>query len=143
MGTGTHILRRCWYFRLDFNLIIGYNRSMYSKCLWSCIEFFDPTLHTYWDRKYFGLSCKKDAMKSWYVATSKKVNFKNQVLLFLNGHKHGLRMPGEEIVFTAWPKMNSHSQIFRYGRSLYCLPHQSKFSDFFDLCLHWVSVVCG
>ena len=30
--------------------------------------------------------------------------------------------------------------IFRYGRSIFCLPHQS---NFFDLCLHWVSVVRG
>ena len=36
---------------------------------------------------------------------------------------------------------NSHSQIFRYGRSIFCLPHRPKFSDFFDLCFHWVSVV--
>ena len=34
-----------------------------------------------------------------------------------------------------------HSKIFRYGRSILCLPHQPKISDFFDLCLHWVSVV--
>ena len=56
-------------------------------------------------------------------------------------YKHGLRTPGEEIAFTAQPKINSHSQILRYGRSIFCLPHRPKFSDFFDLCLHWVSVV--
>ena len=28
-------------------------------------------------------------------------------------------------------------------RSIFCLPHQPKFSDFSDLCLHWVSVVRG
>ena len=39
------------------------------------------------------------------------------------------------------PSLHSHSQIFRYGRSIFCLPHQPKFSDIFDLCLHWVSVV--
>ena len=50
--------------------------------------------------------------------------------------------PGEEIAFTARQKIHSHSQIFRYGRSIFCLPHRLKFSDFFDLCLHWVSVVC-
>ena len=50
---------------------------------------------------------------------------------------------GEEIAFTAWPKIHSYSQIFRYGRSIFCLPHRPKFSDFFDLCLHWVSVVRG
>ena len=54
---------------------------------------------------------------------------------------HGLRTLGEEIDFTARPKIHSHSQIFRYGRSIFCLPHRPKFSDFFDLCLHWVSVV--
>ena len=55
---------------------------------------------------------------------------------------HGLlRMPGEEIAFTAWPKINSHSQIYRYGQSIFCLPHRPKFSCLFDLCLHWVSVV--
>ena len=51
----------------------------------------------------------------------------------LNIHNHGLRTPGEEIAITAWPKIHSQSQIFRYGRSIFCLPHQPKFSDFFDL----------
>ena len=45
------------------------------------------------------------------------------------------------IAFTAWPKIHSHPQIFRYGGSIFCLPHWPKFSDFFDLCLHWASVV--
>ena len=54
---------------------------------------------------------------------------------------HGLRTPSEEIAFTAQPKIKSQSQIFRYGRSKFCLPQRPKFSDFFDLCLHWVSVV--
>ena len=35
----------------------------------------------------------------------------------------------------------SQPQIFRYGQSIFCLPHRPKFSDFFDLFLHWVSVV--
>ena len=48
---------------------------------------------------------------------------------------HGLRTPGEEMVITAWPKINSQSQIFRYGQSIFCLPHQPKFLYFFDLCL--------
>ena len=54
---------------------------------------------------------------------------------------HRLRTPGEEIAFTEQPKIHSHSQIFSYGRSIFCLPHRPKFPDFFDLCLHWVSVV--
>ena len=46
-----------------------------------------------------------------------------------------------EIASTAQPKIQSQSQIFSYGRSIFCLPHGPKISDFFDLCLHWVSVV--
>ena len=36
-------------------------------------------------------------------------------------HTHRL-MLGEEIVFTARPKINSHFQILRWGRSVFCLP---------------------
>ena len=54
---------------------------------------------------------------------------------------HGLRTPREEITCTARPKIHSHSQIFRYGRSIFCLPHRPNFSDIFDFYLHWVSVV--
>ena len=57
--------------------------------------------------------------------------------------RHGLRTPREEIAFTARPKIQSQSQIFRYGRSIFCLPHQPNFSHIVDLCLHWVSVVRG
>ena len=46
-----------------------------------------------------------------------------------------------QIAFTARPKIKSQSQIYRYGRSIFCLPHRPKISGFFDLCLHWVSVV--
>ena len=58
-----------------------------------------------------------------------------------NGLNHGLRTPREEIAFTSRPKIQSQSQIFRYGGSIFCLPHRPNFSDIFDLCLHWVSVV--
>ena len=54
---------------------------------------------------------------------------------------HGLQTPREEIAFTARPKIQSQSQIYRYGRSIFCLPHRPKFSDIFDFCLHCVSVV--
>jgi hypothetical protein len=54
---------------------------------------------------------------------------------------HGLRTPSEDISFTARPKIQSQSQIIRYGQSIFCLPHRPNFSDIFDLCLHWVSVV--
>ena len=72
--------------------------------------------------------------------------FKLSVLDFthsttLNTLYHGLRTPREEIAFTARPKIHSHSQIIKYGQSIRCLPHWPNFSDIFDLCLHWVSVV--
>ena len=52
---------------------------------------------------------------------------------------YGLQTPREK--FTAWPKIQSQSQIFRYGRSMFCLPHRPNFSDIFDLSFHWVCVV--
>ena len=60
---------------------------------------------------------------------------------FFLSSTHGLRTPGEEIAFTARPKIHSNSQIFRYSRSIFCLPHRPKFSGFFDLCLHWVYLI--
>ena len=41
--------------------------------------------------------------------------------------QHGLRTPGEEIAFTARPKINSQSQIFRYSQRVFCLPHRPIF----------------
>ena len=71
----------------------------------------------------------------------KILSAKFRMQLLKQGKNHGLRTPREEITFTARPKIHSHSQIYRYGRSIFCLPQRPKFSDIFDLCLHWVSVV--
>ena len=46
-------------------------------------------------------------------------------------------------VLTVRPKSQSQSQIFRYDQSISCLPHRPNFSDIFDSCLNWVSVVHG
>ena len=54
---------------------------------------------------------------------------------------NGLRTPGEAIALDARPKIKSQSQIYRYGRSIFCLSHRPKISGLFDLCRHWVSVV--
>ena len=62
-------------------------------------------------------------------------------LLRTMGGCHGLRTPREGIAFTARPKIQSQSQIFRYGWSIFCLPHRPNFSDIFNLCLHWMSIV--
>ena len=43
-----------------------------------------------------------------------------------------------------WPSLHGRNftpKIFRYSRSIFCLPHRPNFSDIFDLCLHWVSIV--
>ena len=72
--------------------------------------------------------------------TLAKFEMAKQITIFdCNGH--GLRTPREEIDFTARPKIQSQSQIFWYGGSIFCLPQRPNFSDIFDLCLHWVSVV--
>ena len=78
-----------------------------------------------------------------YCSCGSLNGFKGTLLSFLIKTNHGLRTLGEEIAFTARPKIKSQSQIFRYGRSIFCLPHWPNFSDIFDLCLHWVSVVRG
>ena len=77
---------------------------------------------------------------SWFIW------FQEFHLVFLFGilnkfQTHGLETPREEIAFTARSKIQSQSQIFRYGQSIFCLPHQPNFSSIFDLCLHLVSVV--
>ena len=59
----------------------------------------------------------------------------------ISSQYHRLRTLRQQIAFTAQPKIQSQSQIFRYGGSIFCLPHQPIFLDIFDLCLHWVSVV--
>ena len=79
----------------------------------------------------------------WQIFRMTNIQCVLKIIAWLYGHKHGLRKPREEIAFTARPKIHSHSQIFRYGGSIFCLPHRPIFSDILDLCLHWVSVVRG
>ena len=54
---------------------------------------------------------------------------------------HGLRTPREEIAFTTRPKIHSHSQILGTAKAYFVCHIGPNFSDIFDLCLHWVSVV--
>ena len=63
----------------------------------------------------------------------------NRYMQYITDYGH----PERKIAFTTEPKIQSQSQIFRYVRSIFCLSHRPNFSDFFDLCLHWVSVVRG
>ena len=57
--------------------------------------------------------------------------------------RQGLWTTREKIVVNARPKIQSQSQIFRYGQSIFCLLRWHNFLDIFDLCLHWLSVVRG
>ena len=54
----------------------------------------------------------------------------------VNTFGYRLWKSSEEIVITARPKIKSQYQIFRYSRSMFCLPHQPKISDLFDL---WIN----
>jgi hypothetical protein len=74
-------------------------------------------------------------VRSWFKSWVFLFTFQAYIL------PHGLRTPREEIAITARPKIQSQSQIFRYGRSIFCLPHRPNFSDIFDSCLQWVCVV--
>ena len=76
-------------------------------------------------------------MKTYFYCRKQNTSFESP-----HHMNHGIPTPGEEIAFTtARPKIKSQSQIIRYCQSIFCLPHWPKFSDFFDLCLHWVSLV--
>ena len=48
---------------------------------------------------------------------------KNALSFFVSQYYRCRRQCGEEITFTARPKINSNSQTFMYGRSIFCLPH--------------------
>ena len=52
---------------------------------------------------------------------------------------HWLWTPREDSLPCTAEKIQSQSQIFRYGQSIFCLPHRPIFSDFIALWLHWVS----
>ena len=79
----------------------------------------------------------------WILVGKQYIGNLTMTIFYSFGLPHGLRTPREDIAFTAQPKIQSQSQIFRYNRSIFCLPHLPKFSDVFDLCLYWVSVGCG
>ena len=56
----------------------------------------------------------------WYQIIPNYSKFSNTRTTWVNyREKHGLWKPGEEFTFTTGPKIHSHSQIFRYGRSIF------------------------
>ena len=54
---------------------------------------------------------------------------------------HGLRTPGEEIAFTARPKFTPTPKFLGTAEAYFVCHIGPSFQNFFDLCLHWVSVV--
>ena len=55
--------------------------------------------------------------------------------------EHGLRMPERGNCLDCTVEKQVPFPNFRHFRSIFCLPLMSTFSDFFDLCLHWLSIV--
>ena len=95
-----------------------------------------------WGEHYSKKKCYKPIIPSKHIKRASAVyRPAGNLTLFLLWSNHGLRTPREEIAFTARPNIQSQSQIFRYGQSIFCLPHWPHFSDIFYLCLNWVSVV--
>ena len=122
-----------WIFRLGLSWISNLKRTLPCNCS-SSMNHLSPA----------GGFPPRDSHRSRTTLPAVTCRFfcnENIKLVYLL--RHGLRTPREEIAFTAQPKIHSHSQIFRYGQSICCLPHRPNFSDIFDICLHWVSVVCA
>ena len=95
-----------------------------------------PTVQHWW----FGRQQVRHLQGSEFVQPKTFHDSKNYLIV---STVHGLRTPSEEIAFPAQPKIKSQSQIFQYRQSIFCLPHRSKISDFFDLYLYWLQVVRG
>ena len=91
---------------------------------------------------WLGKKCVETKKEKYLTVSAKfcKV-FPDRLMIFFLPHRTRTRTPREEIAFSARQKIHSHSQIFRYGRCIFCLPHRPNFSDIFDLCLHWVSTL--
>ena len=126
--------RRRWQWQVSRKCVWVWGKVIYTKyskhCLYTVAHTIDcvcSKINNSWFNPWFSFyfSCLYPAPFYWMV----------YVLA------HGLRTPREEKAFTARPKIHSHSQIFRYGQSIFCLPLRPNFSDIFDFCLHWVSVV--
>ena len=77
-----------------------------------------------------------------YFNTFKMQNFTPESFRPGVFHSFGIRTTDNQRRNTQ-PKIHPNSQIFRYSQKISCLPHRPNFSDTFDLCLHWVSVVRG
>ena len=89
----------------------------------------DPT-----DHRSRILQTRREKPHAWHGKEWLQMDNGSQTTPHNGGWDHGLRTPREEIAFTARPKIQSQSQIFRYGRSIFCLPHRPNFSDIFIGC---------
>ena len=128
--------------------IIWYNiqhRAFPSFSLLQKIVIINTSLssHNKWFSQHQTLTLDTKAMGTYKVIVLKELNnfchfvhdfsqdVKNATILYNLGVNHGLRKPGEEIAFIAQPKIYSRSQILRYCRSIFCLPHRPKFQKYF------------
>ena len=110
--------------------------------LWSCsINYMNIEYGFFCSQLKKSFFCKKKDVKDGLHLDMKRKQNQCRViqmicksLMYFLHFIHGLRTPREEITFTARPKIHSHSQIFRYGGSIFCLPHRPNFTDIFIGC---------
>ena len=84
------------------------------KILWEfslIVYIFKIENRTNWNRTYWGIPVEGIDLFVEIVVFVK--------ILSKGRRKHGLRTPREEIAFTAWVKIHSHSQIFMHDRSIF------------------------
>ena len=108
------------------------------KTIWTYPNLFEPI------QTYLNITKQmqtKPSPSCGQKERNNKLRTQTQLLAICNISTHGLQTPSEEIAFTAQPKIKPQSQVFRYGQSIFCLPHRPKISDFLDSSLHRVSVV--
>ena len=112
-----------------------------SNGMTTLLEHSEACMYIFCPKNWFQKSFLIQLAVTWLRGSKTTQIWLSKLKWKKNDCMHGLRTPGEDIAFTARPKIKSQSQIFRYGQSIFCLPHQPKIPDFFDLCLSWVSVV--
>ena len=102
----------------------------FSQCLYLVLNTQETShyyWHQFWDKNDGEKWCHWNYFQIPRALSELPANWPGLTSLF--GWIHGLQTPREEIAFTAWPKIQSQTQIFRYGRSIFCLPHRPNFSD--------------
>ena len=89
--------------------------------------------------------CQRSAGLAWHNISWVKVNFEGAffsmllIILEMKGRKRKKMLQHTDY------GRQKFTPILKFlgttGQSIFCMPHWPNFSYFFDLCLHWVSVV--